>query len=444
MSSNRPPTSRPWYNKRTRDGTAHRVEESTTPSPPPPLGDVLRTLQMGDLAGQAREFADTAKIRHVQIVTSYNWVDNKASEPTILVPGKPPLWTPQTVPSRLKEDNGSYFRDKNAARYPKHPMEPAVIASLNSDAAIPAKVDMVACGSTLGNLLRFVRGQDKPFRILAYKVRDTVFLVRRENSPTELIPGVRGFGHTFPETNTTWESDVRGSASHQRVVRYTFGGMRLLVRFEADGYIDEKNPPVPGSAPVAKPPSVDVDDLASSFAGNTISPSPASPPPDTALKIISTTGPVIPQSSVFDLKTRSIYTRSKKDHLADELPRLWVTQIPTFILAFHTQGLFAKQDIEIKDVREEVKRWEEEHSAKLEKLAALLSWIKELVGSGEVGGKVEICYRGQDAGVLEARRQLADAGEVLSDGMRKRWERGAAMASEEEELEGLVAEGGKS
>lgn len=303
-----------------------------------------------------------------------------------------------------------------------------MIASLDSDPTIPSEVDFVACGNTLVNFLRFIRGEDKSFRILAYKVGETVFLVRRENSPTELIPDVRGFGHTFPEANTTWEPEVKGSASHQRVVRYSFGGMELLVRFGVDGYMKEENRPVLENASVENPPPADVDSLAASFFSSTISPNPASPSPDAGLRITSTAHPIVPQSSIFDLKTRSIYTRSKKDHLADLLPRLWVAQIPTSILAFHTQGLFAKQDIEIRDVREEVKEWEKEHSAKLAKLAALLSWIEEFVGSYEVDGKLEICYRGPDAGGLEVRRQLADVGEVLSADVRKRWEQGAGGA----------------
>jgi DNA-directed RNA polymerase subunit H (RpoH/RPB5) len=37
------------------------------------------------------------------------------------------------------------------------------------------------------------------FRMIVELVGQTVFLVRRENSPTERIPNVRGYGHTFPE-----------------------------------------------------------------------------------------------------------------------------------------------------------------------------------------------------------------------------------------------------
>src|SRR5437764_7357210 len=94
----------------------------------------------------------------------------------------------------------------------------------------------------MGNLLRFVRKIDKPFRFHVEVVGNTVFFIRREISPTELIPNVRGYGHTFPEAYTTWETDARGSESHQRIVMYTFGGLKCLVRFESDGYLRDLVP----------------------------------------------------------------------------------------------------------------------------------------------------------------------------------------------------------
>jgi hypothetical protein len=325
-------------------------------------------------------------------------------------------------------------------------MEPTVVVSLDADPIIPSEVDIVACGSTLGSLLRFVRGEDKPFRMLAHKVGNSVFLVRRENSPTELIQGVRGFGHAFPDANTTWEREVKGSASYQRVIRYTFGGMELLVRFEADGYIKEKNVPEPAASASGntatekeKPPLASVDDLVSSLLTTTVSTADTSNPPGSNTLQVKHGGSTVSQSSLFDLKTRSIYTRGKKDILAEELPRLWVRQIPNFILAYHTQGLFNTQDTEIKDVREEIKKWEQEHAAKLAKLAALLSWIKEVVvEDSDAGGKVEICYSGGLK--LEVRRQLEDAGEVLSAQVRARWEEGLPRTVESKEKESYETE----
>jgi hypothetical protein len=265
--------------------------------------------------------------------------------------------------------------------------------------------------------------------MLTYKIHRTVFLVRRENSPTEVIPEVRGYGHTFPEANTTWEADVKGSASHQRLVRYNFGGLDMVIRFEADGYIKPHGTPKHAHPSPAADPSY-LDDLTASLSTTTVTPSLPSPP-TTSNPTLTTTpaGTLIAQSDIFELKTRSIYTRFKKDHLAEELPRLWVSRIPTFILAFHTQGLFKKEDTEVKDVRDDVRRWEKEHASELARLAALLHWVQDVVGE-EVDGKVEICYGGGGSGEgkLEVRRVLGDAGEVLSDEVMGTWER-ASVAS---------------
>ncbi|KAK4097076.1 hypothetical protein N658DRAFT_562034 [Parathielavia hyrcaniae] len=383
--------SHPWY--------AKRAAEPAEVSPPPPLGGLIRTLRVEVVEDKARTLQNQAKIRDPRTVNSFNWVDKRGSGPTILIPGKPPQWTPQAYPSRLSEDSGQYFRDKNAARYPAHPSEPAVVAALAADPAIPSKVDIFACGSTLGNLLRVVRGQDRAFRMLVYKLHKAVFLVRRENSPTELIQGVRGYGHAFPEANTTWEADVKGSASHQRLVRYDFGGLDLVVRFEADGYIKPSAQSTEERSPTyevrASPSSVSsqtiLNDLTTSLSSSTITPSllcnttPTSS--TTTLTTTHTPNPLTPLTTLFDLKTRSFRTRHlRPDPLSDELPRLWASQIPHFILAFHDAGHFAPHDTEVRDVREDVRRWEREHALELGRLAAVLSWVKtEVYGIIEGG-----------------------------------------------------------
>jgi len=83
------------------------------------------------------------------------------------------------------------------------------------------EVDVFGCGSTFGNLLRFARNveTEKPFRFLVEVVGKTVFLIRRENSPKEVIADIRGYGHSFPEANTTWDADLQSSDTHQRIIR---------------------------------------------------------------------------------------------------------------------------------------------------------------------------------------------------------------------------------
>jgi hypothetical protein len=93
-------------------------------------------------------------------------------------------------------------------------------------------------------LLRFARNVkvDKPVRFLVEVVGETVFFIRRENSPREVIADIRGYGHSFPEANTTWDADVRKSETHQRIIRYQLGHINTIVRFEADGYLPEEVP----------------------------------------------------------------------------------------------------------------------------------------------------------------------------------------------------------
>jgi hypothetical protein len=165
--------------------------------------------------------------------------------------------------------------------------------------------------------------------MLVEVVGNTVFLVRRENSPTRFIPDVRGFGHTFPEFYTTWESETKNSQSHQRVIQYRFGGMTCLVRFEADGYLPGMGLRQNFSAPVEeqrKIPSV-IDTI--NFIGQELDKKSitAQIPSNGSVLTVIRRGYFVPQHAIFDLKTRSV---KKRDHgiLEEELPRLWVAQIP--------------------------------------------------------------------------------------------------------------------
>lgn len=331
--------------------------------------------------------------------------------------GMPPQWAPLSQPQKLPEDSGEYFRDRNAARYPRHPIEPAIVAALRQspECCGSDKVDLVACSSTLGNLLRFVRGEHKPFRMLVEKVGKTVFFVRRENSPTEKIFGVRGFGHTFPEAYTTWNPDVKTSTSHQRVLRYSFGRLQCFVRFEADGYISDKPTTVGAkSTEVQVNLPVTHDKLLASLNATTLSTETSISSGGLRFK---ERGTLIPQEQVFDLKTRS-YRKKDQDTTNEELPRLWVTQLQNFILAHHHDGVF--NDIEVKNVRERVLEWEQSDIGALSRLAALIHRISDMV-CDVADGKLEVCHLFDKTGVLQICQQLPGTGDVLSPEVKARW-----------------------
>ena len=343
-----------------------------------------------------------------------------------MMTGEPPVWTPPKEPPTLKEDSGDYFRDQNAARYPSYPMEPAAQAVLTSKPGFPAQsIEIFGCGSTVGNLLRFVRGKDKAFRILVETVGNTVFLVRRENSPTALIPDVRGYGHTFPAAYTAWNKHVKGSESHQRIIQYGFGGLNLLVRFEADGYLKDVSKTAATSTTKVVS-TTSTSELVDALTSSTIKPSIQAHPSSTqdTLKIInelSDSESTITGAMIFDVKTRGV---RKKDEntLAEELPRFWVSQISHFVLAYHDRGRFEAY-VPVRDVKDEVVEWEKDNQAALSKLANLLS---EIVSLGRERGKMEL-RKAEGVGIgLEVRVWESDPDDggiqgALSPDVKERW-----------------------
>ena len=349
----------------------------------------------------------------------------------------PPKWSPLQSPIKLDEDKGVYYRDRNAARYPDHPMEPTIEAIMTSTPVNKGfskgleekQIDIVACNNTLGNLLRFVRGDDRPFRILVEVVNQTVHLIRREKSPTEIIPNVRGYGHAFPENYTVWNRSVKFSTSHQRILGYSFGGIKCVVRFEADGYLPnlvdgdketrggEKDRNLDDTKTI-----VSIDDFPFNLDfGNdeSVREMRLISEPGTQPLRISSAGIKIPQCSIFDLKTRSVKRKVDEQETFDiELPRMWLAQIPNFVLAYHEHGTF--QDINVQDVRQKLSQWETEMAASLQSFKKLLHKIIELARSNK-DGRLEIVH-GDGANHLEARAQCSETQGAFSAETRERWQ----------------------
>jgi hypothetical protein len=118
----------------------------------------------------------------------------------------------------------------------------------------------------------------------------------------------------------------------------------------------------------------------------------------------------IPQCGVFDLKTRSV-KRIEVDTLSEELPRLWVRQIPNFVLAYHTFGKF--KDIRVQDVRENLKHWEESQQPALVKFATFARSTES--------GKIEI-ERAEGENALNLREPGGVVNSVLPSVITSKWD----------------------
>ena len=311
---------------------------------------------------------------------------------------------------KIPEDSGEYFRDPNAARYPICPIEPGIRALLKMRPGFDfGALHVVACGSTLGNLLRFARSIDWNFRFDVELVGGTLFLIRKEHSPTQLIENVRGFGHTFPEANTSWNKEVRGSVSHQRLISYSIGGLKCLVRSESDGYLEDLvEAPISGDAKndtckKAEKHKNPLETCAATQWLDQVSVSGLSDALDsflvqetltessTSQLVMQVQGSPIPQKAVFDLKTRSAKRELEMEEI---LPRLWVNQIPNLIVGYHNSGLF--DDIRIEAVQGRIREWEAQNVNAINRLIATLQQIVAAV-KGSDKKRLEIVRLGVDS-----------------------------------------------
>ncbi|TGO26036.1 hypothetical protein BPAE_0067g00080 [Botrytis paeoniae] len=383
-----------------RQGSASHV---LPPVSDKPFGPEIDSIDISSLLMEE----NAPIIENVNYVASYNWVDGKS--PIILVPGSPPAWSPPAQDEKLPEDSGAVYRDINAARYPDYPLEPVVrsLLALEPDFKLQ-DVDLVACGSTIGNLLRFAGSLDMPFRFDADLVGDTVFFIRKGKSPTETIDDLRGYGHTFPERYTTWDRDVGGSCSHQRIIEYDFADLHLLVRSETDGYLKEPEP----HATVSSGSEGNVQTLIDqSFAKLEVG--SATAVSDNSKLDLRMQGVKKPQSQIFDMKTRR---HLKTFDMEEILPRLWVNQTPNFLIAYHKSGLF--DNPQVSNVKDKVLEWEKGHATLLSKFHVLLKRILEVMKDFK-DDRVEISWDGK--GPLRVTKQI-EGNRVLPSDLLQRWD----------------------
>lgn len=262
------------------------------------------------------------------------------------------------------------------------------------------ELDVIGCGSTLGNLLRFAASEPRPFRFDVDVIGDTVLFVRKESSPTELITDVRGYGHTFPETYTTWDFDVRNSCSHQRIIQYEFGGLKFLVRTETDGYVKDADTKASSSSVENSASQLPLDNVLETM---TVAPS-TEVSQDSQLQMKSH-GMKVRQDQIFDIKTRASY---KPFDMNEILPRLWMNQTSKFLIAYHQFGLFDKP--EVKEVGPDVLGWEQGNSARLARFHAVVKRIVDVVRDSDQQ-QCEVSWDGQ--GPLCVTKQIDEGKRAL-------------------------------
>ncbi|KGQ09065.1 hypothetical protein BBAD15_g5597 [Beauveria bassiana D1-5] len=361
-------------------------------TPDAPFGPVFTEIPRSEISSTKSD-GEHPKITETQTVACFNWLEER--EPHIIVPGMPPKWTPLDRPRPLKQDAGIYYRDRNAAHYPDNPIEPTVEAIMKMNPSV---------NDAMTRHFPTFAAMAIPF------LKATLHGM--------LVHAVR------PHISALFNSG--------------FGGLGCLVRFEGDGYLPDKAGQRVEKEALSRriqEPHTPEDLAALLSISGTAAHSSKSP-----LKM-SEAGCLVPQGAVFDLKTRSIKRKDDEDAIvADELPRLWVRQVSTLILAYHTCGTF--RDIQIRDVRAEMAEWEETNREVLVCFSKLLRRILDISTYLEDGRMEITCKEGDDG--LCFRKQTAEVKPAFSQATENRWKAwlshdatdGHEKPSSEEETDG--------
>ncbi|KAF2646861.1 geranylgeranyl pyrophosphate synthetase [Massarina eburnea CBS 473.64] len=333
----------------------------------------------------------SASITEVEHLTSYNWIEAPRTTPTIAVPGSPALWAPPNGPFRPAKDTGHVYISQNAARHPDSPLEPLFRALYTSHPSFDiSSIDIVTDRNNIRKLLslinpRWSSNKREDFTINVEVTNNTAIFNRDETKTEEYISPkeFKGYGHTFEKKCT--RNQINGSTGHHRILSYSFGNLKFLVRHETDGYVGVTIPHLP--AEVANDDedlSVILDTLSLSRASNR----PTKTYPSDTILAVRKGGHTVPMSATLEIKTRVSH---RPLAIEDVVSQLWVSQTPKLVRAYHTKGEFAVPRVE--DVAGYVEAWEAQNQGDLRMLAGLIGRIRDVVREG--GGRARVRY---DAG----------------------------------------------
>jgi hypothetical protein len=362
------------------------------------------------------------KIENLEYLASYTILPSQNEIPTIHIPGIPPTWHPRKHSWSVKYDRGDFFRDVNAANFPTHPLAPVITSIKYLAPEKASQIDILACSSTLGHLMRMARGEERGFSFEIARLDSTVVFLRKDGDPTTLIPDVKGYGHEFLKNYTRWEDKTDGivgeGASHQRIVMYDFGGMKIACRAQVDGYCPED---------YVKERTSSEEELMK------ISLTQAEPATiDEEFSIVQQ-GRRVPQNTILDVKTRSSKIVFDMNEI---LPRLWLLGISKFVLAYHTFGVF--DDVEVKDISEDIQEWEAVNEAIITKFGYLL---KEIMGFVSLQKKdwLGVLARKEGSDNLEIEEHSEENVGIVSKELKDRW---VGQVADDDEYFGYDSPGG--
>ncbi|KUJ12351.1 uncharacterized protein LY89DRAFT_206066 [Mollisia scopiformis] len=299
------------------------------------------------------EACEAVAIRNYESIASYSWKD--IEHPTIYVPGLPPKFTPPTLPVQLQRDKLTRSKPRSPAAAVDPLFESLLQQHPNFDMS---SIHLVTDRNSLRKLLTFASNRSEKWRIDVDMINNTMFFNQWEEFRLMMINGHQdsGYGHAFENCVTAREPTLEDSIHHERIVRYELGGLECLVRFEADAYLN-------------------ADGSREHLAIDPPAPKPSRPvlrPPYKLVHVVSR-GHYVDPDLIAEIKSCS----TLNFNINKTLDQLWFSQTKHLCVGRHKEGLVTEK-LEMKDMREELKKWEASNQEHLINMIRVIREIREI------------------------------------------------------------------
>ncbi|WWC86928.1 uncharacterized protein L201_001808 [Kwoniella dendrophila CBS 6074] len=328
---------------------------------------------------------------NVKAVGGYNWI--KAEPPTIAVPGSPRIWSgglgnARKLPgddTNLNHFQHAYMNGTILQPLGISPLEP-IFHSL-TDPRDLLNVNLITDRNALRKLYRLftpatIYTQNKAWRIDGEIVGDTVLFTRWESSK-DMKPRRPEFSWSHQYDLVATDNPVPNSIQSERLVKYKFAGLVMIVRYEIDA---------------ALPPSSTSTKTISSK-NKTLSPQETITTPhfdpESGLNISKTPETRYPkQSELIEMKTRTI----KRDiDFEDAYGQMVFSQISNLYYSRHDQGDFKWPTQKFEMGKGKFKSLAKSAEEPIKKVGKLLNEMIKLIRHHKDKGKISFVWSGEYA-----------------------------------------------
>lgn len=388
-------------------------------------GNIIRKIKPVDVKACDEDIRIAAGF---EVLCTYEWKNTPLEDhkPTIYVPGFGRRFSKPALPCKVDQDSGEAWKDQHLARVRTFQFEPIfqALSIMNPNVRFN-NVDIVIGRSNLLQLLHFVEGKDRQTFALDLKLINKTLFVHTKGGKGRVSATKDSYGRNFERqfTEAIGEADADG---YHRVLQYKLGPLNMVVRMEADAFLDDVDNPV-------------CDDVRETFRGNK-SVEIAHEKAGIAHVWVTTVipgGKYIPQAKMTELKSTNAGIGAM---VSKAMPQLWAGRINTVVVGDRKSGAVDSSDTALKmtkkqkkaaaaqlaadkkdgeiggfatfyqadvqDITQDRLDWEDENKEKLQRLSGLLQELLQIVGRTEQGkallrkgdrnGPIELYEAGED------------------------------------------------